>query len=583
MQRRLAAVLALDMVGYSRLMREDETRTLTRLKHDRRETIEPLIGTYGGRIFKLLGDGVLAEFPSAYNAVACGVSLQQRFAEPNGDGSGNGAESPIAYRIGINLGDVIVDGDDIYGDGVNVAARLEALATPGGVCLSEQVYQNTHGRLPYRFTDLGHHALKNIPGDIHVFSVAESGAPVSAKPQKQEACGCPSLAVLPFVNMSSDPEQDFLADGLAEEITAALSRVGAFFVIARNSAFTYKGRTLDSRQIARELGVRYLVEGSLRKAGEKVRIAVRLIDGTDSAQVWAERYDGDLDQLFDLQDRITENVVGVLEPSIRRAEIARARRKRPENLDAYDYTMRALPSVWALERTENRTALELLEQALARDPNYPLALSLQAWCYGQQLVYHWAADPAAARKTALELARRSAALGGDDPFVLTVLGATHTIVGDPGRAARLLERALAIDPNNALAWNRSGWLHTNIDQPERAIEHFERSLRLSPFDPMLFNCYIGIGEAHFVAGRYAEAVKWMRRGLEERPGLTWVHRGYIPALVFAGELEEAARRLVELRADYPDLTVSEVVRTMVFSPNILRLVGEGLRQAGLPE
>jgi len=394
----------------------------------------------------------------------------------------------------------------------------------------------------------------------------------------------PSIAVLPFQNMSGDPEQEYFADGMVEEITAALCRVRDFFVIARNSAFIYKGRAVPAQQVSRELGVRYLIEGSVRRGGDRVRITAQLIDGPSGNHLWADRYDGAVTDIFDLQDRITESVVGAIQPSVRAAEIERSRRKRPESLDAYDFVLRAYPSVWSLDHTANSEALKLLGQAIAIEPGYPLALSLAAWCHAQQVVYNWAADAMGARTEALRLAQMAVDAGGeDDPTIFTLLGAAHTIVGNHGIAARLLERALALDPNSAWAWNRSGWLQSYLDRPEASIEHFERALRLSPFDPMNFNVFIGIGGAHFIAGRSADAALWMEKGLLDHPSATWVYRNLVAIYAFLGRDADAHAGLARLLSEYPDLTVSKVVSALVYSQPTLDRVAEGLRKAGMPE
>jgi adenylate cyclase len=393
----------------------------------------------------------------------------------------------------------------------------------------------------------------------------------------------PSIVVLPFQNMSGDPEQEYFADGMVEEITAALCRVRDFFVIARNSAFIYKGRAVSVQQVSRQLGVRYLIEGSVRKAGNRVRITAQLIDGPSDNHLWADKYDGAVTDIFDLQDRITASVVGAIQPSVRSAEIERSRRKRPESLDAYDLVLRAYPNVWSLERAANAEALKLLYQATAIEPDYPLALSLAAWCHAQQVVYNWAAEPASARTEALRLAQTAAAATGEDPTILTVLGAAYSIVRSHSVAARLLEKALALDPNSAWAWNRSGWLQAYLGNPDTSIDHFERALRLSPFDPMNFNAYIGIGGAHFVAGRYADTVLWMERGLIERPGAIWTYRELVAAYALLGRDEDVRAGLSRLLNEYPDLTVSKVVSALVYSQPTLDRIAEGLRTAGMAE
>jgi adenylate cyclase len=580
-ERKLAAIFAADIAGYSRLMARDEVGTLTRLKASR-VIIDGLIASHRGRIFNTAGDSVVADFASAVDALACAVAVQDTLgaeAQP-------AAADKMQFRIGIHVGDVIVDGGNLLGDGVNIAARLEALAEPGSICVSASARDHIGNKLPVGFADLGEQSVKNIAQPIRTFRVVtEAGATTALEaavvlplPDK------PSIAVLPFDNMSGDLEQEYFADGVVEEITAALCRVRDFFVIARNSAFTYKGKAVPAQQASRELGVRYLIEGSVRKAGNRVRITAQLIDGTSGNHLWADRYEGAVTDIFDLQDRITESVVGAIQPSVRSAEIERSRRKRPESLDAYDFVLRAYPSVWSLERTANVEALKLLGKAVAIEPGYPLALSLAAWCHAQQVVYNWSADPEGARAEALRLAQMATAAGGeDDPTILTVLGAAHTIVGNHAIAARLLEKALALDPNSAWAWNRSGWLQSYLDHPEVSIEHFERALRLSPFDPMNFNVYIGISGAHFVASRYAEAALWMEKGLLDRPSATWVYRNLVGIYAILGREAEARAGLARLRNEYPDLTVSKVVSALVYSQPTLDRIAEGLRKAGMPD
>jgi adenylate cyclase len=393
----------------------------------------------------------------------------------------------------------------------------------------------------------------------------------------------PSIVVLPFDNMSAEAGQDYLADGIVEAITAALSCIRSFFVIARSSAFTYKGRATNARDVGRELGVAYLLEGSVQKAGTRLRIIVQLIETEGGAHVWSSRFDGAIDDFFDLEDRITEQVAGALQPSIRIAEIERSRRKRPQDLGSYDYTMRAMPHVWALEKEESGKALALLEKALAIDPEYPLALSLAGWCHAQRSVYNWADDIAESQAMARSLAERAAEMSGDDPVILAVLGAVHTFVRNHGTARVLLERAVAVDPNAAWAWTRLGWLENYADQPQKAIGNFERALRLSPIDPMNFNNYVGIGSAHQIAEEYDRAAAFYRRALAERPNASWIYRNLAASLSGAGRVEEAKQAFADLMRSYPDLTVSKFKRAMVFSPAALNRMAENLRKLGLPD
>lgn len=393
----------------------------------------------------------------------------------------------------------------------------------------------------------------------------------------------PSIAVLPFANLSGDPSQDYLADGIAEAVTAALSGVRSFFVIARNSAFAYKGQSVNVREVGRQLGVAYVLEGSVQKAGVRIRISVQLIDAEAGSSVWTGRHDGTLDDIFDLQDRITEQVAGALQPSIRIAEIERSHRKRPQDLGAYDYATRAMRHAWMLEEEESAKALGLIDKALAIDADYPLALTLAAWCHAQRSTYNWATDIEASQALALSLAERAAQLSGDDPLILTVLGAVHTFVHNVGTARVLLERAVAIDPNGAWAWSRLAWIDVYSDRPAAAIEKFERALRLSPLDPMNFNNYVGIGGAHEIAQDYDQAVAFYRRGLEERPHALWLYRHLACALAGAGRMDEARRAYELMLLAYPDLTVGKFSQAMAFQPATLERMVDNLRKLGLPE
>jgi adenylate cyclase len=383
--------------------------------------------------------------------------------------------------------------------------------------------------------------------------------------------------------MSAEPAQDFLADGIVEAITAALSCIRSFFVIARSSAFTYKGRVTDARSIGKELGVAYLLEGSVQKVSNRLRITVQLIETEGGAHVWSSHYDGTVDEFFDLQDRITQQIAGALQPSIRLAEIERSRRRRPQDLGSYGYTMRAMPHVWALEKEESAKALELLEKALAIDPEYPLALALAGWCHAQRSVYNWVSDIADSQSKARSLAEGAAAISGDDPLVLAILGAVHTFVRNYGTARVLLERALVLDPNCAWAWSRLGWIEAYTDQSDKAIENFERAIRLSPIDPMNFNNYAGIASAYEVAEDYDKAAMFCRRALQERPHAYWIYRNLASALKGAGRVEEAKEAFAEMLRHYPDLTVSKFKQAMVFSNAALDRMAENLRRLGLPD
>jgi adenylate cyclase len=581
-ERRLTAILCADVVGYTRMMARDEAATLEAFRAARAEVTDPQIAAHRGRIVKLMGDGMLVEFPSAVDAVECGLAIQAGMAA---------RQAELRFRIGVNVGDVVIQDGDIFGDGVNLAARVESVAEPGGLALSDSAYEHVRGRVQAAFRDDGLHELKNIGRPIRIWRWLPEGvaceaavqaprSPAAAKPALPDK---PSIVVLPFDNMSRDADQEYFADGVVEAITAELSRVRDFFVIARNSAFAYKGRPKNVREIGRELGVAYVLEGSVQRAGGRVRITVQLVETEGEAHVWAEKYDGSLDDIFDLQDRITTQIAGALQPSIRLAEVERARRKRPQDLGAYDYAMRAIRHVWTLDKDDASTALELLERGLAIDPQYPLALALAAWCWAQRSVYNWVEDIDAALANAVSLAERAAHLSSDDPLILTVLGTVHTFARNLGTARVMLERAVALDPNGAWAWSRLGWVETYTDCPEAARAHIEKALRLSPLDPQNFNIYVGLGAARQVAGDDAAAADYFLRALQERPSALWIHRSMAPSLLAAGREREARASFDALMAAYPTLTVKKFKQAMVFSPRVLDRVGGLLARLGVPE
>jgi adenylate cyclase len=392
-----------------------------------------------------------------------------------------------------------------------------------------------------------------------------------------------SIAVIPFDNLSDDPGQDYFATGVVEEITAALSRLRWLFVAAHGSSATYKEQSFDFARIARELGVRYILKGSVRKAGDRIRIGGQLIDGGTGVQLWADRYDGLLSDIFDLQDRVTESVVGAIQPSILSAEVERSRRKRPESLDAYDFMLRAFPLVWSLDRQDNESATAFLDSALAIEPTYALALSLKAWCLEQQAVYNWTDTPAELREEGLRLAKRAVSLHGDDPLVLAVLGAAHSFARDFDIAEAHLERARTLDPNSAWAWMRSGWLNVYRERTDAAFEQFARFNRLSPIDPMNYISHIGIGAAHFVNGDYEHATASTRKGLSQHPEAHWALRQLVSALALEGRIEEARHECGNLLKAYPGLTIGKVADALPFAPNTMTRIIEGLRAAGLTD
>jgi adenylate cyclase len=411
---------------------------------------------------------------------------------------------------------------------------------------------------------------------------ASQGVASPAGDTHETASDMPSIAVLPFDNMSNDANQGYFADGIVEDIITGLSRVRQLFVIARNSTFIYKGRPVDVREVGRELGVRYVLEGSVRKSGNTLRITGQLIEAGTGHHIWADRFDGQLSEVFELQDRITSSVIGAIQPSIRSAEVARSRRKRPESLDAYDLYMQALPHVAMLDRKSNATGFALLAQALQRDPGYASALAMSAWCHAQRCVYNWTDDFVSDSRKALDLAERAVHHAADDSFALSMLGAAHTLVRDFERAEELLARAVTYDPNCSWGWNRLGWLHGYQDRAQESIASFEKALRLSPLDPTNFNCHSGIGSAHYLLARHGKAIEWMEKALAANPNARWIYRQLVPAYADAGREAAAAEGLRLLLQEYPDMTCAKVRAAMLYSAPVMDRICAGLASVGLP-
>jgi TolB-like protein/class 3 adenylate cyclase len=579
--RRLAAILAADVAGYSRLMGADEEGTLERLKALRRELLDPKIAQHHGRIVKTTGDGLLVEFASVVDAVRCAVNVQQAIPERNADVA---ADNRIELRIGINLGDVIVEGDDLYGDGVNIAARVEALADAGGVFVSNTVHDHVRDRLPFVFEDLGEQQVKNIARAVRVYRIAID-APASTTaplplPDK------PSLVVLPFQNMTGDAQQDYFVDGVVEEITTAISRLPWLFVIARNSSFTYKGRAVDVKQVARELGVRYVLEGSVRKAGNRVRITGQLIDTATGAHIWADRFDGALDDIFELQDQVASNVAGAIEPKLRSAEIERAIRKPTESLDAYDLYLRALAVRHKYSEESIREAAVLLRRALAIDPSFASAAAMLGTCRIHQRAHHFGSVSDTEIAEALRLARGAIEAGKDDPDALWMAGWTlSTFTGEQGTAANVIDRALALNSNSAHAWMARGLGLVLQNRPDPAIEAFEHAMRLSPLDPLGgrgFTC--GLAMAHLAAGRYGEAIEWADRSLAAQPDYRPALRVKTICCAYLGRIDEAHNWLSRMLELEPALNIAIYkAAAKHLPPELLARYVDGLRKAGLPE
>jgi TolB-like protein/class 3 adenylate cyclase len=552
MSRRLAAILAADVAGYSRLMGADEEGTHERLKAHLRELVDPKIREHRGRVVKNTGDGFLAEFASVVDAVRCAADVQRGMIDREAMVSD---EQCIRFRIGINLGDVIVEEHDIFGDGVNVAARLEALAEPGGICISRVVRDQIRDTLPYPFEDMGEQQVKNIGRPVRVYRVCDLGVaasgPSTPVPPALPLPDKPSIAVLPFANMSGDPEQEYFVDGMVEEIITALSQIHWLFVIARNSSFTYKGRAVDVKQVGRELGVRYVLEGSVRKAGQRVRITGQLIDALTGTHLWAGRFDGSLEDVFELQDRVAVSVAGVIEPALQAAEMRRSAARPTTDLNAYDLYLRALAAFFPVTRERLVTALAFIEQAVAIDPCYGPALAWAAVCHLRLISEGWAEEPDTNRLKSIELARQALQMGENDPGVLANAALVLAQFGeDIGAMTALVDRAVALNPSFARGWFRSGLIRVYAGQPDLAIEHFETSLRLSPRErigtPLQW-----IGMAYFFKRQFDEAASKLLLSIQDNPGSPTPYRALAACCAHMGRLDEARATVAKVRALTP--------------------------------
>ena len=543
--RRLTAILAADVVGYSRLMGRDEAGTARALR-EHRIAADPLVAEHGGRIVKTTGDGVLIEFASVVGAFECALALQRLAAERNADLP---RERRMEWRIGVHLSDVLIEGDDILGDGVNIAARLEGIAEAGSICISEDAFRQVRGKVEAEFVDLGEQTLKNITRPLRVYRVGSSlegnqpTSPAAALPLPDK----PSIAVLPFANLSGDPEQEYFADGMVEEIITALSRIRWLFVIARNSSFTYKGQAVDAKQIGRELGVQYVLEGSVRKAGGRVRITAQLIDTTNGAHLWADRFDGSLEDVFDLQDKVATSVAGVIEPALQVAETARSAARPTADLTAYDLYLRGYAMVWSSAR-QIPEALRLMEEAIARDQYYGPALAWAALCCFRLLFDDRSEDRQADRRKGVDYARRAVELAGDDPRILANAAIALAYFGEDIDAMMgLVGRSLAFNPCFARGWAISGALRMWAGQPDIAIEHAEAALRLSPRARVGTSVSV-IGAAHFESRRFDEAVLKLLLAIQEDPSYPPPYRFLAAAYAHMGRLDDAKEIVRRLRA-----------------------------------
>ena len=578
-ERRLSAILAADMVGYSRLMEADETGTLARLRTHRLELVDPVIAKNKGHIIKTAGDGMLVEFQSVADAVECAAEIQRRMARRNADVS---PARWIQFRIGINLGDVIVEDGDIFGDGVNVAARLQEVAAPNGICVSAAVREQVGDRLNVAFEDLGEQIVKNIVRPIRIFRVLLDKEP---RPRSEgvvdepSPATKPSLVVLPFVNMSGDPEQEFFVDGLTEDIITELSRFRDLLVISRNSAFVHKGKPVKVHDIAREFGVHYVVEGSVRKAGDRVRVTVQLIDAETDRHIWAERYDRKIEDIFAIQDEVTCAIVGTLPGRIEAAGHDRAKRKPPQSMAAYEYVLTGKILHHRSTREDNAEAQRMLERAIALDPKYAHAHAWKACVLAQTWVNNWCEDRKNTWKQVVDEAHVALALDDNDSDVHRVLAAVNLAHDEHGKAQYHQERALGLNPNNDLILVQNGELLMWLGRPEDGIEWIRKAMRVNPYHPQRF--WNHLGRAHYTARQYSEAVAALSR--VTRPDYTH-HSLLAAALAQLGDKTAAAAHTQEVLREEPEFSNRRFLSTLHYQLDSDRdHLREGLLKAGLPE
>jgi adenylate cyclase len=565
--------MGLDEVGTARTLREH------------RKVTDALVAKHGGRLVKTTGDGVLLEFPSVVDAVECAVAVQALMAERN---QGVPKDRRMLFRIGINLGDILIEDEDILGDGVNVAARLEGIAEPGGICLSSSAYEQVRGKVAVEFADLGEQKLKNIDRPVRAYAAKSKDlgmvAPVlHSATEPPPLPDKPSIAVLPFQNMSGDPEQEYFADGMVEEIITALSRNKQLFVIARNSSFTFKGKAVEIKQVARDLGVRYVLEGSVRKSGNRIRITGQLIDAASGAHLWADRYDGALEDVFELQDRVASSVVGAINPSVARAEIERVNRKSPSSLEAYDCWLRGLAAHWQFTKESIDQAIGFFEQAIKLDPQFALPRSALGAALAIRKTWGWSKDPTADTSRAVDCARSALALGTSDPLVLSY--SAQALVFDGGEveyADSLFEEAICLDPNGVIAWAWGGWAKVLLGDHHKAIKYCQHALRLSPLDPRVALADPTQAYAHFFLGNYEEGLRFASSHLRRFPNNPAALRAAMACNVLLDNTEAAKSLWRQLAVVSPTDRVSETKKRAPYRIDISKLQ-EAYRIAGMPE
>ncbi len=584
--RRLTTILAADVVGFSRLMAADEVDTLAQLKIHRKELIEPKTAEYHGRVVKLMGDGTLMEFGSVVDAIGFAVDVQRAMLERN---SGVPENRQITYRIGINIGDIMVEGDDIYGDGVNVAARLEGLAEPGGICVSRTVFNHVTNKVDLGFEDLGEQKVKNIPEPLRVYRVnlAQTEVPrlksVFTTEQTLTLPDKPSIAVLPFDNMSGDPEQDYFADGITEDIITELSRFKSLFVTARNSTFSFKGQSLEVKEVGRRLGVRYVVEGSVRRAGKRLRITAQLIDAVNDVHLWAERYDRDLEVIFAVQDEVTRAIVTAIEPELGSVERERARRKPPESLDAWSCYQRGLWHLYRHTAEDSTKGQDLLRRAIALDSGFAAPHAALGFSLYYVVVGGLVSDPGDRLSRALEEARAAIAANERDAFGHEVLGRILLLHGEHDASIAAHETSLGLNPSYANAHYGLAFALCFTGQPEQAMRELDEAQRLSPHDPLLWGFMTIKSFALTLLRRYDEALVWAKKAQQWPSATVWAYFSEVVPLAHLGRVKEAREALERAFTVKPDLSAGFFKQIFHFkNPAEMAHVMDGRHKAGLP-
>jgi adenylate cyclase len=586
--RRLAAILSADVVGYSRLMAEDEAATVRTLTAYRKE-IQGLVADHRGRVVDATGDNLLAEFSTAFDAVECAVEIQRVLGARN---AGLPEDHRMEFRIGVHLGDVTVEDDRLYGDGVNIAARLEGLAESGGICISAEVHGQVERKLDLGFEDLGEQKVKNIPRSVHVYRVYLKSEPITAAldlPGMEERTvpgfhGAPAIAVLPFDNLSGDPDQEHFADGLVEDLIMRLSAWHHFPVLARNSAFVYKGRSVDVQQVGRDLGVRYLVEGSVRRARDRVRIAAQLIDATTAHHVWAGRYDRKVEDVFEVQDDVSAAIASAMHPGLEEFERHRSARGAPGDLGAWEVAQRGWWHANRLTREDNREARTLLERAIRLDPHLGLAYYYLAALETDGLLLGWTDSVERSLETLRGAAETAVALDAESPYAHLAVVFLCFVTGERERSLEEAELAVALNPSLAVAHYVLGAMRAVTGDPETGIASLETAMRLSPSDPWMFDFMHCMGIGSFALGRYEEAARWCRRSLQRRPDYVGARVGLAASLVELGRLDEARAVTAEIARAHPEISLQQLALDMaVFEPDLAQRVLAALRRAGLRE